>query len=189
MLGADRNQKMNQPTKYLTSLLLGLGLLVSTGVIRSSIATYEAVFEPIMEINLRQDSNGALVQGRHVMIMFTKDGCSPCEVMKRDVLTDPEVQAYFKKNFLSYYVNIYGDLPFVDDTGVALTEKTYAKREGIWGTPAFHFFGENGKLVHKHVGGLSKDAFVRMGQTIAALRTDAKSASLPGQPVPTPTSQ
>lgn len=179
---ADRNPKMHKKAKYLASALIGLGLIASTGVIRSNVATYEAVFEPIIEIDLRQDSNNALGQSKQVMIMFVKDGCSPCEVMKRDVLTGPEVQAYFKKNFLSYYVNIYGDLPFVDAAGVALTEKTYAKREEIWGTPAFHFFGKDGKLVHKYVGGLSRGAFLRMGETVAALRTDAQSASLPGQP-------
>ncbi len=169
MPAADRNRKLNKAAKHMASVLLGLGLIASTGVIRSNIATYEAVFEPIMEIDLRQDSNSALAQGRHVMIMFTKDGCAPCERMKRDVLTESEVQAYFKKNFLSYHVNIFGDLPFVDAGGVALTEKTYAKREGIWGTPAFHFYGENGQLIYKHIGGLSKDSFLRMGQTVAAI--------------------
>lgn len=136
---------------------------------------YEAVFEPIIEINLRQDAHLALSQGRHVMVMFIKEGCSPCEQMKREVLNDPAVQAYFKKNFLSYYVNIYGDLPFIDAAGVALTEKTYAAREGIWGTPAFHFFGKDGRLVHKHIGGLSKDAFIRMGQKVAALQNSPTS--------------
>lgn len=135
----------------------------------STTVNYEAVFEPIIEINLRQDAHLALSQGRHVMVMFIKEGCTPCEQMKREVLTDPEVQAYFKKNFLSYHVNIYGDLPFIDAAAVALTEKTYAAREGIWGTPAFHFFGKDGRLVHKHIGGLSKDAFIRMGQKVAAL--------------------
>ena len=141
----------------------------------STTVDYEAVFEPIIEINLRQDARLALSQGRHVMVMFIKDGCSPCEQMKREVLTDPEVQVYFKKNFLSYHVNIYGDLPFINAAGVALTEKTYAAREGIWGTPAFHFFGKDGRLVHKHIGGLSKEAFIRMGQKVAALQNSPTS--------------
>ncbi len=163
----DRNQNR---MKFIVGTLLVVGLIAAAGVARSGLATYEAVFEPIIEINLRQDSNLALSQGKQVMVMFIKDGCSPCVQMKQEVLTDPAVQAYFKEHFLSYHVNIFGDLPFIDASGVALTEKTYAKQEGIWGTPAFYFFGKHGQLVHKHIGALTKNDFVRLGQLVAARR-------------------
>jgi len=151
------------------ALALGLpGLVEAANPDPSGPDGYEAVFEPIIEIDLRQDTGQARRTGRYVMIMFTKEGCSPCERMKQDVLTDPDVQTYFTKNFLSYHVNIFGDLPIIDADGVTLTEKRYAAREGIWGTPEFRFYGENGKLLYRHRGALSKNDFLRLGQFIGA---------------------
>ena len=156
--------------KFVIGTLIVLGFTIGAGRALSATAGDEAIFETIIEIDLRHDAGVARSQGKHVMIMFVQDGCSACLKMKREVLTDPSVQAYFKNHFLSYDVNIFGDLPVIDQGGVALTEKTYAGRERIWGTPTFRFFGENGRLVYQHTGALSKADFVRLGEFVAAQR-------------------
>ncbi len=126
------------------------------------------IFEPIMEIDLRGDGQRAWRQQKHLLIMFTKDGCTPCERMKRAVFPDAQVQQFFRQRFVAYEVNIFGDLPIVDRNGEALTEKRYAQRENIWGTPAFYFFGEDGELVFKHTGALSKKKLLALGEFVAA---------------------
>ncbi len=128
----------------------------------------ETIFEPIMEIDLRADGRRAWREQKHLLIMFTKEGCGPCERMKRQVFPDSEVERFFRARFVAYEVNILGDLPIVDVHGEALTEKQYARREAIWGTPAFYFFGEKGELVFKHTGALSKKKLMALGEFVAA---------------------
>jgi len=131
-------------------------------------AADDELFEPIMEINFRSEAQQAFQEGRHLIIMFVKDGCAPCLKMKRDVLPEPDIQAFFRQRFIAYNVNIFGDLPIVDGDGVELTEKDYAKRENIWGTPTFYFYGESGQVVFKHTGALSKEQFLALGEFVAS---------------------
>ena len=170
MPATDQDRDVSNKAKIVIGALIALGLVAATGRALSGTPGDAAIFETIIEIDLRHDATVARSQGKHVMIMFVQDGCPPCMKMKREVLTDPAVQAYFKQHFLSYDVNIFGDLPVIDHNGVALTEKTYAGRERIRGTPTFRFFGANGQLVHQHTGALSKNDFVRLGEFVAAQR-------------------
>ena len=125
------------------------------------------LFQPIMEIDLSQDSKAAVTENKWLMIMFTKDGCSACARMKAETLSDQQVKAFFRRHIIAYDVNIFGDLPIIDAAGKVWTEKTYAKKEGIWGTPAFYFFDEAGERIHKHVGFLGKHEFIAMGKYVA----------------------
>jgi thioredoxin-related protein len=160
------NKKGTSPMKstFFSAALL-FGILPINPVLGAALAD-EVIFSSIMEIRLHEDARLATSQGQHLMIMFTKDGCSPCLEMKKHVLTDPRVQAYFRRHFLSYTVNIFGDLPIVDRSGEWLTEKTYAKRENIWGTPTFYFFGPDGQIIQKHTGALSANEFLSLGKSI-----------------------
>jgi thioredoxin-related protein len=126
------------------------------------------LFEMILEVDLKQDARMASRNGKHLMIMFVKEGCAPCIRMKKTVLSDPVVQGYFRQNFISYQVNIFGDLPIVDINGVRQTEKQYAKRQGIWGTPVFYFLGEDGRLVYKRIGFIGKQDFMKIGKYVSA---------------------
>jgi len=147
-----------------------LGLLASAAVAdRNSIhtSTGTTIFEPIFEVNLSRDATQAARDGKHVMIMFVKDGCSPCEKMKQQVLSDPVVQTYFQSHFLSYQINIFGDLTVIDRQGDQQTEKAYATREGIWATPEFRFFDENGDLIFRRVGAMTRTEFLMLGEFIA----------------------
>lgn len=128
------------------------------------------MFEPIMEIDLEQDASRAAAQDRHLMIMFVKDGCAPCQKMKKDVLPDPAVQQYFAKHFLAYNVNTFGSLPLIDQNKARLSEKAYARGEGIWGTPTFYFFDGAGRVVYKHTGFLAKREFMMLGHFITERR-------------------
>jgi len=129
------------------------------------------IFEPILEIDLRQDSSSAAEQNKQLMIMFTKKGCAPCAQMKAETLADGEVRNFISKNMLAYHVDIYGDLPILDADNNTWTEKTYAKKEGIWGTPAFYYFNKDGRRIYKHVGFMSKQQFIETGEKV--MHTDS----------------
>ncbi len=145
--------------------------------------TYDDLFQMILEIDLKQDARLANRQGKHLMIMFIKEGCAPCIKMKNTVLNDPAVQNYYQQNFVSYHVNILGDLPIINVNGERLTEKRYAKRQGIWGTPVFYFYGEGGQLVYKHIGFVKKQNFMKIGQYVSSRGYKAlKTANRQGLP-------
>lgn len=147
---------------------MSFALVSLAGSIQAGPSVNEDIFEPIIEINLVQDAHVAASHGKHLMIMFVQDGCTSCIRMKAQVLGDSAVKRFFSKNFLNYNVNIYGDLPVIDQEGVVMTEKTYARSEGIWGTPMFYFFGTHGQLVYRHAGALSKQEFIQLGEFISA---------------------
>jgi thioredoxin-related protein len=161
--------------KLFSAALFLAGALCANSSPAASLAD-EEIFNPIMEIRLREDAQLAQRKGQILMIMFTKDGCSPCIQMKKQVLTNPRVHRFFSKHFLSYTVNIFGDLPIIDRNGEALTEKTYAKRENIWGTPTFYFFDHDGRLLHKHTGFLSTEAFLSLGQKVMVVARQSRHA-------------
>lgn len=152
-------------TGVLSAVLLSTALLVANTA--DADRTAEAMFEPIIEIDLAEDARRAAAQKKHLMIMFVKDGCTPCLKMKKDVLPDPTVQQFFTQHFLAYSVNTFGDLPPIDQDKAQLSEKLYARREGILGTPAFYFFDGTGRVVYKHTGFLEKHEFLLVGRFVA----------------------
>ncbi|MBI1425768.1 MAG: thioredoxin fold domain-containing protein [Gammaproteobacteria bacterium] len=154
--------------KSVVQTICVLSMVAGSSGIHAAPSSDEAIFDPILEVDLRHDGQRASREHKHLMIMFVKDGCSPCLQMKRDVLPDPDIQAFFRQRFIAYNINIFGDLPIVDGDGAEFTEKRYAKRENIWGTPTFYFYGKNGQVVFKHTGALSKEKFLALGEFVAS---------------------
>lgn len=155
---------MNVFAKYLFSFVL----LISSHSVSADRGSYDDMFNLFVDIDLKQDARLARSQGKHLMVMFVKEGCAPCIEMKQTVLNDPAVQKYYQQHFINYHVNILGDLPIVDTGGESLTEKTYANRHGIWGTPTFHFYGEQGQLVYQHAGFVNKQDFLKLGDYVSS---------------------
>ena len=145
-------------------MLIGLPILADR-------RSYDDMFDLFVDIDLKQEARLASRQGKHLMVMFVKEGCAPCIEMKQSVLNDPAVQNFYQKHFVSYHVNIFGDLPVIDARGEVLTEKTYARRYGIWGTPTFYFYGEQGQLVFQRTGFMKKQDFLRLGDYIRSRDT------------------
>lgn len=140
--------------------LLWLGLCASLSVAK---ADNNEFFEPILEINIAHDAQQAAQDNKLLMIMFTKSGCGPCARMHEHTLVDPQVKDFYARHMLAYDVNIFGDLPIIDAAGRQWTEKTYAKQEAVWATPALYFFDGRGEMIYKHVGYLDAPDFLALG--------------------------
>ncbi len=88
-----------------------------------------------------------------VLLFFEMDECPFCHRMKQTVLNQPEVQEYFRKHFLSYAVDIEGDVEITDFEGNHLTQKEFAtKINRVRATPVFAFYDLEGKQVVRYTG-------------------------------------
>lgn len=115
-----------------------------------------------------------LVQARKsgkqgILLFFEMDECPFCHRMKELVLNQPEVQAYFKKNFLIYSIDIEGDVDMVDFSGNKITQKVFSfNRNRVRATPVFAFYDLDGKQVMRYTGATSSlEEFMWLGEYVA----------------------
>jgi thioredoxin-related protein len=104
-----------------------------------------------------------------VLVMFEMDECPFCHRMKTTVLNQPEIQDFYRANFLIFPVDIEGDVEVTNFAGKHTTQKAMALEEyRVRATPVFAFFDLDGKLVARYTGA-TKDAeeFRLLGQFVA----------------------
>ncbi len=108
-------------------------------------------------------------QGKEgVLIFFEMDECPFCHWMKTNVLNQEKVQAYFKKHFMIFTVDIEGDVEITNFQGKATTQKDFAFKENrVRATPVIAFFDLQGKRVMRYTGRTSTaEEFLLLGQFI-----------------------
>lgn len=91
-----------------------------------------------------------------ILLFFEMSECPFCHRMKETVLNQPEVQAYFKKHFLNFSIDIEGDVEIVDFQGRQTTQKDFSfKQNRVRATPVFAFYDLTGKQVVRYTGATS----------------------------------
>jgi thioredoxin-related protein len=119
--------------------------------------------------DFQEELANARDQGKQgVLLFFEMDECPFCHRMKETILNQPEVQDYFKANFLIFTVDIEGDIPITDFQGKATTQKEFAFREHrVRATPVFLFFDLDGKQVARYTGATAdQQEFMWLGQYV-----------------------
>jgi thioredoxin-related protein len=109
-------------------------------------------------------------QGKQgVIIFFEMDECPFCHYMKQNVLNQPSVQDYYRKNFLLFSVDIEGDVEVVNFSGQSMSQKDFAFKENrVRATPVIAFFDLEGTRIHRHTGKTSGvDEFMLMGKYVS----------------------
>ena len=104
-----------------------------------------------------------------ILIFFEMDECPFCHYMKMNVLNQPEVQDFYRKNFLNITIDIEGDVEMVNFKGKTLKLKDFAFKENrVRATPVIAFFDLNGKRIYRHTGKTSGvEEFMWLGEFIA----------------------
>lgn len=116
-----------------------------------------------------EELENAKEQGKKgILIFFEMDDCPFCHWMKKNVLNKPEVQAYFKKNFLIFPLDIEGDVEITNFHGKSMTQKDFAFKENrVRATPVLVFFDLKGKRVMRYTGRTSSvEEFMLLGQFV-----------------------
>ncbi|WP_408646376.1 thioredoxin family protein [Thiosocius teredinicola] len=105
-----------------------------------------------------------------ILIMFEMDECPFCHRMKTTILNQPDVQAYFRENFLIFPVDIEGDVEITDFQGNATTMKDFAfKQYRVRATPVFAFYDLDGNYIKRaRFTGATRDKeeFMLLGQYV-----------------------
>jgi thioredoxin-related protein len=145
-------------------------------------------FQPFLG-DLRAEAVDAKKAGKHaIVVMYEFDDCPYCARMKREVLSRPDVQEYYRHNFQVFQIDTKGDQEITGFDGKDTIEKDFARAADVRATPTFVFYGFDGKPVVTHVGGIyDPQEFLLLGkyvasgayrsQTFAAFRKSQKKGS------------
>ena len=119
--------------------------------------------------DFQEELRNAKEQGKKgVFIFFEMDECPFCHYMKKNVLNQQEVQAYYREHFLNFVVDIEGDIEIKNMQGKSLKQKDFAfKEHRVRATPVLAFFDLEGNRIHRHIGKTNGvEEFLLMGEYI-----------------------
>jgi len=104
-----------------------------------------------------------------VMLFFELDECPFCHYMKNTVLNQPEVQAYYRKHFVMFPIDIEGDVEMTSFDGKQMRMKDFAfKLNRVRATPVIAFYDLEGKRIVRFIGKTSGvDEFMQLGKFVA----------------------
>lgn len=96
------------------------------------------------------------------------DECPFCHYMKKNVLNQPNVQDFYRKNFLNFVIDIESDVEMVSLKGQTVKQKDFAKKNRVRATPVIAYYNLDGKMVYRHTGKTSGiDEFMWLGEYIS----------------------
>lgn len=119
--------------------------------------------------DLSEELQRAKAEGKQaILIFFEMDECPFCHRMKRSILNQPEVQAYFREHFINIPVDIEGDVEMVDFQGRPTTQKDFAfKANRVRATPVIAVYDLTGKEIVRYTGAPSSvEEFLWLGQYV-----------------------
>ena len=104
-----------------------------------------------------------------LLLMFEQEGCPGCAYMRRNVLSQKDVQDFYRQHFISLSLDIHGSIPLKDPAGRDATEKSYAQASKVKATPTFVFYDLAGAEITRLVGPVeTPEEFILLGQFIAS---------------------
>lgn len=119
--------------------------------------------------DLPDELKTARAQGKQgILLFFEADGCRYCTAMLKGVLSQREVQDWYRDRFVSIAIDIHGDVEIKDVDGVTLPEKMIAEQRRVFLTPTVAFIDLDGAEVYRHVGLVKTvQEFLAMGEYVA----------------------
>jgi thioredoxin-related protein len=104
-----------------------------------------------------------------VVAMFMWDECPYCERMKKNVLSLPDVQKYYRDRFVPLMVDTRGSVPITDFSGRQTTEKAFSTDQGVKVTPTLVFYDLSGRPLYRHAGEIRDAAtMIRLGEYVSS---------------------
>jgi len=131
--------------------------------------SWESFFE-LSFGDLRAEAAVAQKTGKQgLLVMYHFDECPYCARMKREVLSRPEVQSWYRERFRAISVDTRGAQEVTSFSGKVLPEKDFARAAGVRATPTFQFYGPDGALLATQAGAIYDPAeFLLLGEYVAS---------------------
>jgi thioredoxin-related protein len=120
--------------------------------------------------DLRAELGDAKRAGKQAaFVMYMRDDCPYCERMKKNILSRPDVQDWYRQRFAVLAVDIKGAVPISNFGGRATTEKDFALAQGVKYTPVIMFYDLNGKPLTRVDGEIrTTEEFMLLGEFVAS---------------------
>ncbi len=120
--------------------------------------------------DLKAEAADAKKAGKQaIVVMYHWEECPYCIRMKKEVLSRPDVQAYYRGHFTVLPIDTKGDQQITGFDGKTMSEKEFARAAGVRATPTFIFYGLDGKPLETRVGGIyDPQEFILLGEYVAS---------------------
>lgn len=154
-------QPLNQFLMGMVIVLCSVGISIAKSFDNSEVThiDYPGWFKESF-YTLDEDLEDALANGKQgLMVLFTTEGCSYCDLFIRRSLGDPSLASIVQKNFVSIGMEIFDDTEMTTPQGEVIRVKEFAKKEGVEFSPTLLFYGSNGERILRIVGYQSPERF------------------------------
>jgi thioredoxin-related protein len=94
-------------------------------------------------LDLKEDFQGAVDQGKRFVILWEQRGCPYCKDLHAINFAQDDIRQYAKDNFVVVQMNIWGDREVTDFDGEVLTEKALAAKNAVAFTPTMQFLPQS----------------------------------------------
>lgn len=102
-------------------------------------------------------------------VMYMRDDCPFCERMKKNILSQPAVQEWYRRRFAVLAIDVKGAVEVSDFAGRATTEKDFAAAQGVRFTPVIVFYDLAGKPLTRVDGEIrTTEEFMLLGEYVAS---------------------
>ena len=129
--------------------------------------TVHAEFQTIsLDNDLATEIEDAAEEGKRLIVMFNEDGCPWCNKMRERIFPHPKVVEYFSDRFILIEQDIKGDLELTTPEGDTITQKVFARKQRVRGTPTFVFFDKEGKVAARIAGYQDVTTFIATGRYV-----------------------
>lgn len=138
--------------RQLLSGLVMLGALCATPAWAETRSVETYFFQPKLG-DFKAELETVKKEGKKgIFLFFEMDDCPWCARMKATILNQSAVQDFYRAHFLVYEVDVKGDVPMIDFTGKATTEKAFALENRVRATPTMLFVDGSGKILTRFTG-------------------------------------
>lgn len=147
---------------------LGGALMLGATLPRPAQANADRFFQPFLG-DLPDELRRAQAEGRKgLLLIYEREGCPFCELLHRVALADAQVQAYYARHFNAIRIDVRGSVMITGFDGAEVSEREFAQRQKVRGTPTSVFHDLSGREVARHAGAPeSRDEYLQLGEYVA----------------------
>jgi thioredoxin-related protein len=119
-----------------------------------------------LDNDLAAEIEDAAADGKRLIVMFHEEGCPWCNKMRERIFPHPKITKYFSDKFVMIEEDIKGDLELTTPEGELITQKIFARRKRVRGTPTFVFYDTDGKVAARVPGYQDVTTFIASGRYV-----------------------